>query len=163
MIVGIPAMQVYGDSRPSHNPASEGSTETDPSLAPYVNESQGMPAQMHPGVFLGMPPQQVYVGEKGGYYHHMTPDIGALSSHFQSISMQQQPHEQAATVPPQRGAEAPQSGESETEEDNDETTETTEDPVKLFVGQVSPRMCFRRLSRELVLSEITLSVTNVIA
>jgi hypothetical protein len=64
-----------------------------------------------------MPPQQVYLSGE------MT-DMGALAHQFQALGMptQQQP---------------PQAGDSEIGDDNDGTTETEEDPVKLFVGQVS--------------------------
>jgi hypothetical protein len=73
-----------------------------------------------------MPPQQVYLNGD------MT-DMGALSHQFQALGMptqQQQP-------PVHHGVETPQAGESEIGDDNDGTTETEEDPVKLFVGQVS--------------------------
>ena len=144
MIVGIPNMQVHGDSRPSHNPASEGSLETDPSMAAYAAESPHvLVSQMHHhSAFVGLPPQQVYVGQNGGHHHYPpNPDVGALASQFQALSM---PPPQQAPPPPHRGAEAPQSGDSETGDDNDGTTETEEDPVKLFVGQVSVTGCFRR-------------------
>ena len=148
MIVGIPNMQVHGDSRPSHNPASEGSLETDPStMTGYAAESPPvLVSQMHhhhPSAFVGLPPQQVYVGQNGGHHHHHYPpatDVGALASQFQTLSMP--PPQQAP--PPHRGAEAPQSGDSETGDDNDGTTETEEDPVKLFVGQVSQMGRFGR-------------------
>ena len=108
MIVGIPAMQIPLDSHASHpSPESSGATPT--ATAPYDSTSQ-----MHP---LGMPPQQVYLSGE------MT-DMGALAHQFQALGMptQQQP---------------PQAGDSEIGDDNDGTTETEEDPVKLFVGQVS--------------------------
>lgn len=135
-------MQVHGDGRPSHNPVSaEGSIETDPS-ATYAHESPAA-QQMHGGMG-GMPPQQVYVEQNGGqhhYYHHqqnhhhpMMHDVGMLASQFQALGMHQQ---QQQPPPPHSGTEQPQSGDSETGDDNDGTTETEEDPVKLFVGQVS--------------------------
>ena len=136
MIVGIPTMQVHGDSRPSHNnPASETSLETDPSAVDYPHEeSHPQPHQMqyHHHQAALMPPQQVYVGQNGG---HM-PDVGMLAHQFQALGMQQQ-HQQQPPPQQQRGQEAPQSGDSETGDDNDGTTETEEDPIKLFVGQVS--------------------------
>jgi len=146
MIVGISTMQVHEDSRPSyHNPASETSLETDPSAASYPNEESHPPPphQMHlqhhhhyQGAL--MPPQQVYVGQDGG----QMPDVGMLAHQFQALGMQHQYHHQP---PPQQqqqqqqrgGQGAPQSGDSETGDENDGTTETEEDPVKLFVGQVS--------------------------
>lgn len=153
MIVGIPNMQVHGDSRPSHNPASEGSLETDPTMAAYATESPPvLVTQMHHhSAFVGLPPQQVYVGQNGGHHHYPpNPDVGALASQFQALSM---PPQQQGPPPPHHGAEAPQSGDSETGDDNDGTTETEEDPVKLFVGQVSVTQCFERFSSVIVSTE----------
>lgn len=137
MFVGISTMQVHGDSRPSHNnPDSETSLETEPSAVSYPNEeSQPPPHQMqqHHQQEALMPPQQVYVGHNGG---HM-PDVGMLAHQFQALGMQPPHQQQQQPVPHQRGQETPQSGDSETGDDNDGTTETEEDPVKLFVGQVS--------------------------
>ena len=147
MIVGISTMQVPGAPRPSHEPSSSSSSEgknlpqSEEAGTPYQYSSTQTPVVVPPqgpyAAVVGMTPQQMYVGHNGGQYP--AADMAVLASQLQAMAVAPQPP-QGQPQPPSETNETPQSGDSETGDDNDGTAETEEEPVKLFVGQVS-RCC----------------------
>jgi hypothetical protein len=132
MIVGISMQQASGAAHPPDGLISglnEATVEEAELGGNYEHENSQVPPQIHQPMNGGLPPpRQVYVSEVVGGMTH--PGMKSLENQFQSLGLQQ---EQVM------GAEYPgntnQNGEDLGSEDIE--GEHEEDPVKLFVGQVS--------------------------
>jgi hypothetical protein len=99
--------------------------DEDPAADSFVHDATSqVPPQMHSNMNGGMPPQQVYVDNMG------QPNVAGLDTQFQALGIQ-----------PEEGING-QGHEHDPEEDiedegNDEGGDGEDDPLKLFVGQVS--------------------------
>lgn len=91
----------------------------------FVHDSSSqVPPQIHHGNMNGMPPQQVYVSG-------VDPNVAGLETQFQSLGMQ---HPSEGMM---NGHHHHADGDFEQGEGNEDGEEGDDDPLKLFVGQVS--------------------------
>jgi hypothetical protein len=133
MIVGISMQQASGVAHPPEglNGDLHEATREDAELeANYRLENSQVPPQIHQPMNGGLPPpRQVYVSEVVDGM--APPGMDSLENQFQSLGLQQE-----QVMAPEHPGNTYENGEDLGSEDI-EGEEHEEDPVKLFVGQVS--------------------------
>lgn len=122
MIVGItmqqPSSEVHQPPHEANGMHNEEVEEKHVSELPYESE-------IHPNMNGNMPPQQVYVHPGMGH-----PGMTGLESQFQALGFRQ---EEASSTEPS----STQTNPNADDEDDHEGDDGEDDPLKLFVGQVS--------------------------
>lgn len=96
--------------------------------------SPQVPAQIHANMNGSMPPQQVYVHGMDPNQVY-APNVAGLETQFQSLEIQQ-PGDGGMMNGQHQDHDHNPEGE-ENGDDNDEGEEGDDDPLKLFIGQVS--------------------------
>ena len=106
-----------------------------------------------------LPPQQVYVNPSGIPVAPMVPHqiqhpttMSGLEHQFHSMGLRQEEATAASTEPSSTQTNPNENAEDEDDEDDrqdalDENAEEDEEPVKLFVGQVTCHLCIRVFQR----------------
>jgi hypothetical protein len=133
MIVGISMQQASGVAHPPdglNGDLNEATGEEAELGGNYGHENSQVPPQIHQPMNGGLaPPRQVYVSEVVGGM--APPGMESLDNQFQSLGLQQE-----QVMGPEYPGNTNENGQDLGSEDI-EGEEHEEDPVKLFVGQVS--------------------------